>query len=333
MDAQFWPVLAFLMTLMYFLVYSLLDGFDLGIGCLVPFAKKAEADRLISQIAPFWDGNEVWLVMGAGFLFGAFPVAYAALLSACYLPFMAVIAAFILRGAALEFSYHDAPRLRLWRRLFGLGSFLAGFSELAALGLLLQGLPFTAPGTVDRGLPGMPGAFPILFGVAGLLYLVWHGITYALGREPSPFLFRAAKLVWYLVAGASLLTICFWMRLSGATAAKPLVLLGGLLYLVGLALGRVLLAKGAWPFRMSCLGLLGLWLAAGAALFPNLLIASGNPAWSLTVYQAASPDSTLRPLAIASLILIPSIAGYSIFVYRIMHGAGYAANAEREGTA
>ena len=331
MDSHFWPLLAFLITLLFFVVYSMLDGFDLGIGCIVPFAKKDEADKLVSRIAPFWDGNEVWLVMGAGFLFAAFPLAYATLLSTFYLPFMAIIAAFVLRAAALEFSYYDASRLRLWRFLFGLGSALAAFSELAALGFLLQGLPFTAPGTLSGSFADMISPFPILFGLAGVLLLTWHGIAYAAGKHGSPFLMRAARLVWYLAAGASAVTIGFWIRLSSESPAKPLVWVGGILYIAGLVAGRIMLGKGAWTFRLSCVGILGLWIAAGAVLFPNLLAAKGHAAWSISIFQAASPDSSLRPLVIASLVLIPLIAGYSFFVYRIMHGAGYAAVSTKEG--
>lgn len=321
MDMNFWPELAFAIVVFFFTVYSVLDGFDLGIGCLVPFTRnREEADRLVSHIAPFWDGNEVWLVMGAAFLFAAFPVAYAMLLSTFYLPFMVTIAAFMLRAASLEFSYHDEPRLKLWRGLFGAGSALAAFFGLAALGALLAGLPFTGPGLVSSRPADVVSPFALWFGLAGVTVLLWHGIAYALSRHASDFLLRLGRRVWFMAAGASVITMGLWLLQLPQSPARLVVWLGGALYAVGLVLSRLCLGAGPRAFRASALAIVGFWLAAGAELFPNLLVARGRPEWTLSLVQAAAPVSSVRPLAVITLILIPVIAGYSFFVYKTIHG-------------
>lgn len=315
-----WPEWAFAIILFFFFVYTVLDGFDLGIGCLVPFLRDPrEADRLVALIAPVWDGNELWLVMGVGYLFAAFPGAYAALLSVFYLPFTAVIVAFMVRAAALEFSYHDDPsRLRLWRRLFGAGSAVAAFSVLTVLGLLLWGLPFSGPGVVSRHVADVALAFPLAFGLAGVLLLIWHGLVYALSRQTSDSLTRLARRLWPAVMGASVVVGCLGGTHREFAASKPVVWIGGILYLTALITSRALLGRGPRAFRASCAALAGLWLAAGATLMPNVLRAANRMDWSLSLAQAAAPVSTLRPLTVVTLALIPAVAGCTILMYKTL---------------
>ena len=180
MTSETWINLSFLIVLVFFCIYSVLDGFDLGIGMRIPWIKDpALAGRLIGLISPFWDGNEVWLVMGAGFLFAAFPQVFSALLSAYYLPFMMVAGAYLVRAAALEFSYHDTGRVQLWRNIFGVSSLAIVLGGLTAVGFFVQKLSMKAPGAPETGVGFFQAPFPYLFAVAGAAVTFWHGAAYA----------------------------------------------------------------------------------------------------------------------------------------------------------
>lgn len=320
MESVFWPKAAFFITLLFFAVYSILDGFALGIGCFVPLVRKREdSDRLVSYMAPFWEANEVWLVMGAGFMFAAFPAAYAAVLSTFYLPFMATIGAFILRAAGLEFSYHDEVHLAGWRLLLGVGSALAAFSGMVALGFMLQGLPFTAAGVISGDMT--VSAFPVALGLSGVLFLAWHGITYAVSKG---FDFpREAALLWYAVLGTSAVTAGLWLKEVPGAMAKPAVWAGGAMYVMGLVVSKAFSRNGGgMAFLESSLAMVGLWVSVAASLFPNILVARNNSAWSLTIYQAAAPSASLRLIVVIMMILIPLIFGYSYFIQKAVRRPG-----------
>jgi cytochrome bd ubiquinol oxidase subunit II len=318
MAPSFLQTTAFIMALLFFCIYSLLDGFDLGIGGIVPFAKKREdAERLVSLIAPFWDGNEVWLVMGAGFIFAAFPPVYAVLLSAFYLPFMAAIAAFILRAVAIEFSYHDEAHAQLWRIVMGAASLSAAFAGLTVLGFLISGLPFENNGQLSRRIGDYLLPFPFLFGLAGLSMIIWHGMTYAIGKQPAIGLQKISGRYWYAAVCAAAAIICSgFFFLPGQFRNKPFIWIGGGFFVMGLLSGKFFLDKGGWAYRFSCVSIIGLWIAVGALLFPYVLPAKEHPEWSISIAQAAAPHSSLKLIVIVCAVMIPVIASYTYFVYR-----------------
>jgi cytochrome d ubiquinol oxidase subunit II len=319
MDIAVLPNVAFFMFLFFFAVYSILDGFALGIGCLMPFVRdRRAADRIVSYIAPFWEANEVWLVMGVGFMYAAFPSAFSILLPVFYLPFMATIAAFILRGAGLEFSYHDPAHVRGWRVLFGIGSFLAALAGMLALGFMIHGLPFAGPGEVSGAVFDSLSAFPLVFGVTGLALLVWHGIAFVAGKGPPVCSGRSATVAWGVALLLSLATGYLWMLQDPLLRTKPVACVGGGMYLLGLGVGRPLLARGAWAFRGSSLSIAGFWVLAAASLFPNLLPAKNDASWSISIQAAAAPASSLRAVVALTPALILLIIGYTSFIHRVI---------------
>jgi cytochrome d ubiquinol oxidase subunit II len=139
------------------LLYVVLDGFDLGVGILFPFARReAERDQMMNSIAPFWDGNETWLVLGGGGLWVAFPKAYAVIMPAVYLPVIVMLLALILRGVSFEFRFVAKPDHRLWDIAFIVGSTVAGFAQGVILGTLIQGITVTGesfPAVRSTGRP------------------------------------------------------------------------------------------------------------------------------------------------------------------------------------
>ena len=266
MNAFFTPLTAFALLFFFLAVYSILDGFALGIGSRVPFARKPEdADRLVALIAPFWEANEVWLVMAVGFLFAAFPSVFAILISTFYLPTMGTIGLLILRAVALEFSYHDPARRRFWQRLMGVASLLLLFALGTAVGFAIQGFHFTAPGEISGNVSGALTPIPLLSGFFSVLIFVCHGILYARSREPI---------------------------------ARP--------------------TPRKWAFRASALAIIGIWVAIAVRLFPNILIATDHPEWSVTVCQAVAPMHSLHVILMIAPILAVTIACYSYCIQKVI---------------
>jgi cytochrome d ubiquinol oxidase subunit II len=285
---------------------------------LLPFARgKGEAARLVSHIAPFWDGNEVWLVIGAGFVIGAFPAVMGLLLGTVYLPFLLLIVGLILRAMALEYSYHDLARQRMCHLIAAAGSFLVTLLGLFFIGTILQGLPFEGPGRLSARAGDYISAFPILFSLVGLVVVLWHGITYALKQDPAEALLKTAGKLWWGLMGASVILIAAWVVFLPHAMRQPLAWVGGGLCLGGVIGGRLLLNRKGWPFWLSCINVTGLWVLILASLYPVVLPARHHPEWSLTIASAAAPLSTLKLLLVIGLILVPIIIAYSYFTYRV----------------
>lgn len=331
MTASFWVEAAFFITLFFFAVYSILDGFALGIGCLVPFIRRKEdGDRLVSRIAPFWEANEVWLVMGAGFLFASFPVIYSTVLNVFYLPFMLIIAAFILRAAALEFSYHDRAHITWWRILLGIGSAVAAFSTIVALGILIQGLPFIGPFAASGNLTDALSAFPLLCGLSGVFLLVWHGILHARTMDSPSVSLRSANFIWLVTLVLSAVTAFLGIQQTPGFPVKPFCWIGGILYLLGLFSSRFLAGGGKMAFQASSMAIVGLWIIFAASLFPDLLVARNNADWNISIYQAAAPVSSLRLVVVVSPLLILVIWVYSCYIKKVIYRSGSAAHETKE---
>ena len=318
MDLQFYQNAMFVLVVLFFYLYSVLDGYDLGIGMMLPFTRDQEASgRLVSHIAPFWDGNEVWLVVGAGFVFGAFPGVMGLLLGAIYLPFLLFVAGLILRAMALEYSYHDLARQRLWHHIAACGSYLVTVLGLYFLGTILQGLPFEGPGELSPHAGDYVAAFPVIFSLAGLVVVMWHGATYALHQDPSDASLKAAGKLWWGLAVASLVLMAAWALFLPQAKAQPLAMAGGGLCIFGVIGGRVVLAQKGWAFRFSCINVTGLWLLIAASLYPGVLPARHHPEWSLSIAAAAAPLSTVKFLLVLGMILVPIVVAYSYFTYRV----------------
>ena len=318
MDLHFYQTCSFILIMVFLGMFSMLDGFDLGVGMLLPFAKdKDEAGRLVSMISPFWDGNEVWLITAAGFAFAAFPAVYGLLLSSFYLPIMAFVAALVMRGLALDYSYHDLAHQRMWQRLAAGGSYGVTILGLLTLGTILQGLPFVGPGLLSQTFSDYVGVFPILFCLAGTVFVIWQGMTYTLIRDPSGVRQDMAKRIWPAVVAAGMLLMAAWGVYLPQALGKPIALMGGVLCAMGIVAGRLTLWRKGWAFYFSCVSMAGLWMLIAASLYPDVLPARHPSGLSLTLGSAAAPLSTLKPMVLIGSFLIPVILVYTGFTYRV----------------
>ncbi len=321
----------FLLVGAIFAGYALLDGFDLGVGTLHLLARGDEERRLmLNAIGPVWDGNEVWLVVGGGALFAAFPRVYATVFSGFYLAMMLVLFALIFRGIAIEFRSELA--MRSWRQTwdvsFAVGSIAAGLLMGVALGNLIIGIPIDAAGNYAAGLSDLLRPYPLLTGVTTVALFAMHGSIYLALRIDGPLLKRIERWIpWtigifvlcYLATSAA----TFWLvdPMVKHVLARPLFTVAPILtFLAVFNVPRELRRGETWSaFISSCVSLLGLMSLVGIGMYPNLVNAL-DPSRSLDIYNSASTTETLGRMAIFAAVAAPLVAFYTYHLYRTFAG-------------
>ena len=315
-------------------MYVILDGFDLGIGILFPFAKnERERDQMMNTVAPFWDGNETWLVLGGGGLWVAFPQAYAVIMPALYLPVTLMLLALIFRGVAFEFRWPAQTSKKYWNFAFAAGSTIAAFTQGLILGGLIQGIEVRngefAGGTFDWATP-----FAVLVGFGVVAGYALLGATWLVLRTEGEIARRArgqAK-IFLLAVLAAMAVVSLWTPLEVERIAARWFSTPNIFYLwpVPLVTGALALALWRWldsereaaPFLATIgLFLLG-YLGVVISNFPYLVPPS------LTIWQTAAAPSSQIFMLIGTLFLLPIILGYIIFVYwlfwgKVREGEGY----------
>jgi cytochrome d ubiquinol oxidase subunit II len=306
--------------------YVVLDGFDLGIGILAPFARsEAEQAMMIDTIAPVWDGNETWLVLGGGGLMAAFPLAYGVLLPALYAPVVAMLLALIFRGVAFEFRHRHPRHLRRWTWSFVLGSYVATIAQGIALGAVIQGVAVEgrayAGGWFDWLTPfSLYCAAALIFGYAllGACFLIMK----TEGRLQER-MFRIAlplgAAVLGFIAGVSL-----WTPFLDADIAHRWFAWPNILYLSPVPLIVAALAAGLyasltrraerWPFVIAVLIFLACYGGLGISLYPYVVPRS------ITIFEAAAPDASLAFLLAGTAVLVPMILAYTAYSYWVFRG-------------
>jgi cytochrome d ubiquinol oxidase subunit II len=308
------------------LAYIVLDGFDLGIGILFPWGRTEEhRDQMMNTVAPVWDGNETWLVLGGGGLFAVFPLAYAVIMPALYAPIIIMLLALVFRGVAFEFRWKSHARKYLWDWAFAGGSTVATFAQGVALGALVQGIPVAnrayAGGWWDWLTPfSLLTGFALVVGYALLgatwLILKTDGDVQRLARKAA---FGLALVLLGLIGLVSLLTPFLnahfmqkwfaWPAMAFVAPVPLLVLVCAYALFKGLAdsssLMPFLAAQGL--FALSYIGLL-------ISFFPYIVPSS------LTLWQAAAPHNSLRFLLVGAVVLIPIILAYTAYAYWVFRG-------------
>ena len=306
-------------------MYVILDGFDLGLGVLLPFSKtESERDQMMRSIGPFWDGNETWLVLGGGGLLVAFPIAYGVIMPAFYLPVIVMLLALVFRGVAFEFRLVSRSKV-WWNFAFVTGSTLAAFSQGVILGALIQGVKVQngafAGGHFDWATP-----FALLCGFALIAGYALLGATWLIMKTEGPVAERArgqAKICLFLVL-AFMAAVSLWTPLSIPRIAERWFSLPNFYFLwpvpvvtagVTLILWRAIEARrDVLPFLASIalflLGYLGLVISSYPYIVPP----------SLTIWDTAAAPSSQIFMLIGTVFLLPIILGYVVFIYWLFRG-------------
>ncbi len=315
-------------------LYVILDGFDLGTGILFPYASnERERDQMMNSVAPFWDGNETWLVLGGGGLWVAFPQAYAVVMPALYIPVIVMLLALVFRGVAFEFRGIAASSKKYWNFAFAGGSTLAGFCQGIILGGLLQGIKVEngafAGGPLDWATP--------FAGLCGLGVVTGYGLlgaTWLVMKTEGAVAERARGQAKLLLLGvlAFMGVVSLWTPLAFERIAERWFSTPNIYFLWPVPLLTALTALMAWrwleagrevpPFLASIALFLFGYLGLVISTFPYLV----PPA--LTVWQTAAAPASQLFMLVGTLVLLPIILGYYVFVYwlfrgKVREGEGY----------
>ena len=305
------------------LIYVVLDGYDLGVGLLLPFAEEPEKDVMISSIGPFWDANETWIVLGVGVLLIAFPAAYGLVLSTLYLPATIMLMGLILRGVAFDLRVKAGDRHRaLWNRAFFFGSLVASMAQGWMLGAYVTGLQQTPLGLLFAALIAL--TLPALYLLLGSGWLIMKTEGALLDKSIS----WAAMALWPMGLGLLLVSVATplvssdiaakWFSLPNAILLAPIPLVSmlvfaGMFYLVH---QRTLLAGGFGWLLFAATLIICVLATIGLAysVFPDIVIGR------IDLWEAAADTGSLKFTLVGVVLTLPFILGYTVFVYRVFRG-------------
>ncbi len=320
------PIIAAGVIAFGIIMYVLLDGFDLGVGILFPAARgEADRDWMIATIAPVWDGNETWLILGGAVLFAAFPTAYAVALPAFYLPIMLLLFALIFRGVAFEFRAKAVTSKHIWTKAFCAGSVIAAFAQGLLLGGLIEGVTIVerqfAGGTFDWLTP-----FSLMTGIAVVCGYGLLGATWLVAKTGDGLQVDARRWSrWLLVSVAGFMGLVSiatplmhesiaerWFADLHLLYLSPVPLTAGAVSLaLWIGLGRDWVRPVFWlAAALFLLGYLGLVISLWPAIVPP----------ALTIQAAAAPASSLTFVLIAVALTLPMVLGYTAYAYWVFRG-------------
>lgn len=302
--------------------YFCLEGFDFGVGMLLPVLARDDTERrvMINTIGPVWDGNEVWVLVAGGATFAAFPEWYATLFSGFYLPLLMILVALIVRGLSFEYRHKrpEATWQGRWDRAIIWGSVVPAFLWGVAFANIVAGVPIDADKEFTGSLLTLLNPFGLLGGLVTLTLFAAHGAMFVALKTDGEIRHRARALAIRIGAVAAVLAVVFlwWTQSRTGSAASAVAFLGAALALVaGLAAARS--AREGWAFVGTFvtigLAVAGLFLA----LFPDVMPSTTDPAFSLTTTNAAATAYTLTVMTWVAVVFTPIVLGYQAWTYWI----------------
>lgn len=328
-----YPTLWYLIIGGLFSGYSILDGFDFGAGSLHLFLRKEESRRIaLNAIGPVWDGNEVWLVIGGGALFAGFPIMYATLLSAMYTPFILFLLFIILRAISIEFRSKE--KMLWWRKMwdivYSISSIMLAFLLGVVLGNVLQGLPIGKDFEYQGGtFFDFLNPYALMVGFTTLSLFMAHGAIYLLMKTEGRLYTRLTLLlknamIFFIVSYGltTLYSLIYIPQLSDMFKNHPVLFVVPVLAFLSIFNVPRLAAKRKFKmaFLFSTLTIAFLFMILAIELYPTLLISTINPAYNITIYNAASSQKSLGIMLIIVAIGTPLVLGYTVFVYSTFKG-------------
>ena len=310
-----------------FIGFFFLEGFDYGVGTLLPFLAREDGERrvVINSIGPFWDGNEVWLITAGGAMFAAFPHWYATLFSGFYLPLVLILFALIARGVAFEFRSKDENPAwrRLWDWAIFFGSLVPALLWGVAIANLMLGVPIDANMNYVGGFFNLLSPYALLGGLTFVALFSLHGAIFLALRTEGQMMAKArsaAALLWLPTVVLVLLFVGAGMLVTDIFTGPGVIGIA-----ITLVAAVALLAAGwflrvqreGWAFVMTGATIALATAAIFAGLFPRVMISSLNPQWSLTIYSASSSGYTLQVMTIVAAIFMPIVLLYQGWTYWI----------------
>ena len=312
--------------------YAILDGFDFGAGAWHLFFRKEESRRIaLNAVGPVWDGNEVWLVIGGGALFAGFPLVYATLFSAMYIPFMMFLFFLIFRAISIEFrSKEDMLWWRkTWDIVYSVSSIMLGFLLGVVLGNVLSGLPFMEDRDISVPVLQALAPFPIITGLATLSLFMMHGGIYLLMKTEGRLFARIGHLTKNAVIAfilmmviTSLYVLIYLPHLTDKFKVTPILFFIPILGVLSIANIPRLISKLKFrsAFLFSSLSMAFFLIIVAIELYPSILISSIDSKFDITIYEAASSIKTLKIMMGFVAVGAPLVLAYTAFVYKTFRG-------------
>ena len=313
--------------------YLILDGFDLGVGILHLFVAKNDTERriMLNSIGPIWDGNEVWLVVGGGVLFAAFPLVYASLFSGFYLAMMLVLLVLILRTVAIEFrSKRTGSGWRsTWDVVFALSSLLITLLFGVAFGNVIGGVPLDADGNIYTTLIGLLTPFALLVGITAVAMMAMHGAIFLTMKVENEILARVKELlprlmlIFFVLNTLVVLAVLFGIpeATTNYVASWTMAIFPAIALVALFAAWYLVRQENYFKAFLASSTMIVLLMISGAiSLFPNMLISTIDPAYNLTIFNAAAAPNSLIVMLIIALIGMPFVLAYTAGVYYIFRG-------------
>jgi cytochrome bd ubiquinol oxidase subunit II len=327
-----YPTLWFLVIGALFSGYAILDGFDLGAGAWHLFFKKEESRRIaLNAVGPVWDGNEVWLVIGGGALFAGFPILYASMFSAMYIPFMLFLAFLIFRAVSIEFRSKEP--MKWWRKTwdvsYSVSSFMMAFLLGVVVGNILWGVELGFNYEYQGHWTDFLHPYAIMVGITTVALFMMHGAIY-LAMKTEGRLFAKVntllrKSIIFFIATYSIVTLytlIYIPHLSDDVIENTALLTVPILAFLSIANVPRLVSKGKYvmAFIFSSLTMSFLLILVAIELYPVMIMSTIDPEYNITVYNAASSDNSLRIMLNITAIGGPLVLVYTFFVYRTFWG-------------
>ena len=309
------------------MMYVIMDGFDLGIGILFPFMKnEGDRDVMMNTVAPVWDGNETWLVLGGAALFGAFPLAYSVVLSALYLPLILMLMGLIFRGVAFEFRFKaTAAKRHIWDKAFIGGSLAATFFQGVALGAFIDGIPVVDRNYAGGGLDWLT-PFSLFCGLALIVAYALLGCTWLIMKTEGSLQNAMHKLAPPLTYALLVVTgiVSIWTPLAHDDIANRWFSTPNLFYFLPVPILVLATVVGLLrsvkrnahytPFLLTLLLVFLGYSGLGISLWPNIVPPS------ITIWEASSPPQSQGFILVGTLFIIPIILVYTFWSYYVFRG-------------
>lgn len=323
---EFLPQVWFFILGLFLFLYVLLDGFDLGVGILsLTASSESRRSILMTSLGNVWDANETWLILMGGSLFGAFPLAYATILNALYIPAVIMVVGLILRAVSFEFRENAENKL-VWNIAFGVGSFIAALGQGFALGTVFEGIKVDSAGHFAGGIWDWLTWRSIIVALTLIQGYVLIGSTYLIlkttGELQKTYYKTATIATWTTLAGAIFITVttpALSEQMRAHIFSEPMIYIFESIPLLGILLVYLLLRSLRnreevtpiiWTFLLFSLSFIGL----GLIIFPNIIPPS------ITIYQAAAAPSSLVFMLTFIGFLIPIVLAYNIYNYFVFRG-------------
>ncbi|MDY0006816.1 MAG: cytochrome d ubiquinol oxidase subunit II [Spongiibacteraceae bacterium] len=329
---EYWlPIIYMVIMGVALLIYVILDGYDLGVGMLLPLAEEDEKDMMVSSLGPFWDANETWIVLGVGVLLIAFPLAHGIVLSTLYVPVTLMLMALILRGVAFDLRVKAGDRHKaLWNRAFFGGSLVASMAQGWMLGAYITGLQSTPTSLLFAALIAL--TLPALYLVLGCGWL----LIKAEGALQHKAVLWARKAVWPMALGLVLVSVATplisvtiagkWFSWPNVVVLAPIPLVCALAFAAIVQVlyrdERIYQGRSWWLYALTVVVCVMASLGLGYSLFPQIIIDR------MTIWEAAASVSSLQFTLVGVALTLPMILGYTVFIYRVFRGKSTALSYE-----